>query len=84
MEDRLAEYNPLMRANARLIFHRPDDIDRVLKLVLMCRTKKVKHDLHRIESSQRNLNKKSIPLAHGTVPKSRKLKCLKLTTLIAL
>ena len=29
MEDRLAEYNPLLRVNARLIFHRPDDFKNI-------------------------------------------------------
>jgi hypothetical protein len=29
MEDRLAEYNPLLRVNARLTFHRPDDLKNI-------------------------------------------------------
>ena len=50
----------------------------------MCRTEKIKHNLHWIESSERNLNKESIPLTHSTIPKTRKLESLKLATLIAL
>ena len=55
-----------------------------LILVLMCRTEKIKHNLHWIESSERNLHKESIPLTHSTIPKTRKLESLKLATLIAL
>ena len=50
----------------------------------MCRTKEVKHNLHRIECLKRNLNKESVPVAHRTVPESWKLKSLELTSLIAL
>ena len=29
MEDRLEEYNPLLRVNSRLTFHRPDDLKNI-------------------------------------------------------
>ena len=47
MEDRLEEYNPLLRVNSRLTFHSPDDLKIYLILVLMCWTQEVKNDLHR-------------------------------------
>lgn len=54
------------------------------RLVLVCRTKKIKHNLYWVECLERNLNKESVPLAHCTIPQTRKLKRLKLTALIAL
>ena len=54
------------------------------RLVLMCRSEKVENHLHRIERSKRNFNEKSVPVAHSTVPQSRKLECLEFTSLIAL
>ena len=50
----------------------------------MSRTEKIKNHLYRIECSKRNLYKKSVPIAHCTVPETWKLKRLKLTALIAL
>ena len=50
----------------------------------MCRPEEVKDNLHRIECSERNLNKESVPVAHRTVPQTRKLKSLELASLIAL
>jgi hypothetical protein len=50
----------------------------------VCRTEKVKHNLHWVECSERYLYEKSIPVAHGTIPQSRKLKRLEFATLIAL
>jgi hypothetical protein len=53
-------------------------------LVLMCRTEKVKHYLYRVECGKRNLDKESVPVAHGTVPETRKFESLELTSLITL
>jgi hypothetical protein len=50
----------------------------------MSRTEKVKNNLNRIECLKRNLNKKSIPLAHCTIPEARELESLEFTTLVAL
>ena len=50
----------------------------------MCRTKKIENDLHWVEGLERDLNKECIPLAHRTIPKTRKLKSLEFTSLIAL
>jgi hypothetical protein len=50
----------------------------------MCRTKKVKDYLHRVECIERNLNEESIPLAHRTVPQAWKLKSLEFAALVAL
>ncbi len=50
----------------------------------MCRTKEVQNYLYRIESIERNLNKKSVPVTHGAIPKARKFECLKFSSLIAL
>jgi hypothetical protein len=48
------------------------------------RTKQVKDNLYRIECCERNFDKESVPIAHGTVPETRKLECLEFTSLIAL
>ena len=50
----------------------------------MRRSEEVENYLHRVECSERNRNKESVPVAHGTIPKSRKLKSLELASLIAL
>ena len=50
----------------------------------MCRPEEVKNDLHRVECCKRNFNEQGVPVAHRTVPESRKLKRLKLASLIAL
>ena len=50
----------------------------------MCRTKEVKHNLHRVERCKRNLYEKGVPVAHRTVPESWKLESLELAALIAL
>ena len=50
----------------------------------MSRTEKIKNNLYRVECLKRNLYKESIPVAHSTIPKSWKLKSLKLATLVAL
>lgn len=50
----------------------------------MCRSKKVKDNLHRIECSERNLNKECVPVAHGAVPEAWKLEGLEFASLIAL
>ena len=50
----------------------------------MRRSEEIEDDLYRIECFERNLNEKSIPIAHRTIPKTWKLKSLKLTSLIAL
>ena len=53
-------------------------------LVLVSRSEKVENHLHRVECSERYLNEKSVPVAHRTVPETRKLKSLEFATLIAL
>ena len=53
-------------------------------LVLMCRTEEVENDLHRVECLKRNLHEEGVPLAHGTVPQTRKLESLEFAALIAL
>ena len=53
-------------------------------LILVCRTEKVENHLHRIECSERNLNEKSVPVAHGTVPESREFESLEFAALITL
>ena len=53
-------------------------------VLLMSRSKKIKNNLHRIECCERNLNEESVPVAHRTVPESRKFKSLELAALIAL
>ena len=50
----------------------------------MCRSEEVENDLHRVECSQRNFHKESVPVAHCSVPESRKLESLELASLIAL
>ena len=50
----------------------------------MCRSEEVENDLHRVECSQRDLHKESVPVAHCSVPESRKLESLELASLIAL
>ena len=50
----------------------------------MSRSEKVENHLHRVECSERNLNEKSIPIAHSTVPETRKLKSLEFAALVAL
>ena len=50
----------------------------------MCRTEKIEHNLHRIEGSERNLNKEGVPVAQSAVPESRELKSLEFTALITL
>lgn len=50
----------------------------------MCRSEKIENNLHRIESSERNLDKKGVPVAHRTIPETRKFQSLEFTTLIAL
>ena len=50
----------------------------------MCRSEEVENDLYRIECSKRYLDEESVPVAHRTVPESRKFKSLELAALIAL
>jgi len=50
----------------------------------MRRTEEVKNDLDRVECSERNLNEKSVPVAHRTVPETWELKSLEFASLIAL
>ena len=50
----------------------------------MRRSEEVENDLYRVECSERNLDKESVPVAHRTVPEAWKLKCLELASLIAL
>jgi hypothetical protein len=50
----------------------------------MSRTKKIKNYFHRIKGSKRNLNKKSVPIAHCTIPETWELESLEFTTLITL
>lgn len=50
----------------------------------MCRSEKIEHNLYRIECSKWNLDKECIPFAHRSIPKTRKLKRLEFTTLVAL
>ena len=50
----------------------------------MCRSEEVENDLHRVECSQRDLHKERVPVAHRSVPESRKLESLELASLIAL
>ena len=47
-------------------------------------SEKIENDLYRVECSERNLDKKSIPVAHGTVPEARKFECLEFASLVAL
>ena len=53
-------------------------------LILMRRTEKVKNDLDRVECSERNLNEKSVPVAHGTIPEAREFESLEFAALITL
>jgi hypothetical protein len=50
----------------------------------MCRSEKIENDLYRVECSERDFHKESIPVAHGTVPKTWKLESLEFTSLVAL
>jgi hypothetical protein len=50
----------------------------------MCRSEEVKNNLHRVEGFERNLNEEGVPVAHRTVPETRKFKSLELASLVAL
>ena len=50
----------------------------------MSGTEKIKDDLHGVESIKWDFNKKSVPLAHGTIPESRKFKSFEFASLITL
>jgi hypothetical protein len=50
----------------------------------MCWTEKVENNLDWVECLERNFYKECIPLAHRTIPESRKLKSLELASLVAL
>ena len=47
-------------------------------------SEKIENDLYRVECSERNLDKKSIPVAHRSVPEARKLESLEFASLVAL
>lgn len=51
---------------------------------LMCRTEKIKDDLHRIEGIERYLYEHCIPVAHRSVPESRQFKSLEFPALVTL
>ena len=53
-------------------------------VLLMSRSEKIKNNLHRIECCERNLNEESVPVAHRTVPETRKFESLQFAALIAL
>ena len=53
-------------------------------LVLVSRAKKIKNYFYRIKCCKRNLNEKSVPIAHCTIPKTWKLECLEFAALVAL
>ena len=50
----------------------------------MSRTEEVKNHLYRIECSKRNLNEKSVPIAHCAIPETWKLESLEFAALITL
>ena len=47
-------------------------------------SEKIKNNFHRVECSERNLDEKCVPVAHGTVPEARKLESLEFASLVAL
>ena len=53
-------------------------------LVLVCWSEEVENNLHRVECCERNLYKKCVPVAHRTVPETRKLESLEFASLVAL
>ena len=50
----------------------------------MSRPEEVENNLHRVEGFERNLNEEGVPVAHRTVPESRKLERLEFASLVAL
>jgi hypothetical protein len=50
----------------------------------MCWTEEVENHLNRVECLERNFHEEGVPLAHGAVPQTWKLKSLEFTALVAL